>query len=55
MIKILRNIIVITIHLFINFIFLMYRIIHVFLAKYKGKIKKTLISIDNEVKRVIEI
>lgn len=55
MIKLLRNMLLITIHLFINFIFLMYKIIYVFSNKYKGKIKKTLISIDNEVKRVIEI
>jgi len=53
MIKILRNIILITIHLFINFIFFTYRIIHGFSNKYKGDIKKILISLDNEVKKVI--
>ena len=54
MIKILRNILLITIHLFINLIFFIYRIIHVFLEKNKGDIKKILVSLDNEVKKVIE-
>lgn len=55
MIKILRNILLITIHLFINLIFFTYRIIHVFFEKNKGEIKKILISLDNEVKKVIAI
>ena len=54
MIKILRNILLITIHLYINLIFFIYRIIHGFLEKNKGDIKKILVSLDNEVKKVIE-
>ena len=55
MIKILRNLILITIHLLINFTFIMYKIIHKFSEKYKGKIKKILIDIDDEVKKVIAV
>lgn len=54
MIKILRNILLITIHLFINFIFFTYRIIHSFIEKNKGEMKKILISLDDEVKRAME-
>lgn len=54
MIKILRNIILVSIHLLINFIFFTYKIIHSFTEKNKEGIKKFLLSIDNEVKKVME-
>lgn len=53
MLKFIKKLIVIIIHLFINGIFLTYRIIHKFMEKYKGNIKNTLGNLDKELMKLV--
>lgn len=53
MLNFIKKLIVIMIHLFINAIFLTYRIIHCFMEKYKGNIKKTLQNLDKELMKLV--
>lgn len=53
MLNFIKKLIVIMIHLFINAIFLTYKIIHCFMEKYKGNIKKTLQNLDKELMKLV--
>ena len=55
MVKFIKKFVLILIHLIINFLFFIYRIIHKFFIKNKSKIKETLLNIDEVLKRNIAI
>lgn len=53
MLNFIKKLIVIIIHLFINAIFLTYKIIHHFIEKYKGDVKKILQNLDKELMKLV--
>lgn len=53
MLKFIKKVIVIMIHLSITFLFFTYRIIHNFIEKHKSKIKEILSKIDEELKKQV--
>lgn len=53
MLKFIKKVLIIIIHLSINFLFFTYRIIHNFIEKNKGNIKKTLSKIDEELMKLV--
>lgn len=53
MLKFIKKLLIIIIHLSINFLFFTYRIIHKFLEKNKGNIKNTLEKLDNELIKMV--
>lgn len=53
MLNFIKKLIIIMIHLFINAIFLTYKIIHKFMEKYKGRIRNTLGNLDKELMKLV--